>query len=60
MNSPSSSPWLSNGLRRARCCLVDEVTQRDLAAAVSRMIGGGDKTEKYTVEQMGSVGSVCR
>jgi hypothetical protein len=40
--------------------LVDEVTQRDLAAAVSRMIGGGDKTEKYTVEQMGSVGSVCR
>jgi nucleoside-diphosphate-sugar epimerase len=39
--------------------VVDEVTQRDLAAAVSRMIGGGDKTERYTLEQMfEAVGSV--
>ncbi len=39
--------------------VVDEVSQRDLAAAVSRLIGAGDKTASFTLEQMfGSAGSV--
>ncbi len=39
--------------------VVDEVSQRDLAAAVSRMIGAGDKTASFSLEQMfGSLGSV--
>jgi hypothetical protein len=36
-----------------------EVSQRDLAAAVSRMIGAGDRTERLTLEQMfGAASSV--
>lgn len=36
-----------------------EVSQHDLAAAVSRMIGAGDRTERLTLEQMfGAAGSV--
>jgi nucleoside-diphosphate-sugar epimerase len=34
----------------------DEISQRDLAAAVSRMIGAGDRTESLTLEQMYEVG----
>jgi hypothetical protein len=40
--------------------VADELTQRDLAAAISRMIGARDRTESYTFGQMfrsaGSVG----
>jgi nucleoside-diphosphate-sugar epimerase len=40
--------------------VADELSQRDLAAAVSRMIGAGDRTESFTLDQMfrsaGSVG----
>jgi nucleoside-diphosphate-sugar epimerase len=32
--------------------VVDEVRQRDLAAAVSRLIGAGDRTETFSLEQM--------
>ena len=39
--------------------VVDEVSQRDVAAAISRMIGAGDRTANFTLEQMfGSAGSV--
>jgi nucleoside-diphosphate-sugar epimerase len=39
--------------------VVAEVSQRDLAAAVSRMIGAGDRTESLSLEQMfASLGSV--
>lgn len=39
--------------------VVDEVSQRDLAAAISRMIGAGNRTANLTLEQMfGSAGSV--
>jgi nucleoside-diphosphate-sugar epimerase len=31
---------------------VDDVSLRDLAAAVSRMIGAGDRTDSFTLEQM--------
>ncbi len=40
--------------------VAGELSQRDLAAAVSRMIGAGDRTESFTLDQMfrsaGSVG----
>ena len=40
--------------------VVDEVRQRDLAVAISRLIGAGDRTESLSLEQMfaaaGSVG----
>ena len=32
--------------------VVGEVSQRDLAAAISRLIGAGDRTESLTLEQM--------
>jgi nucleoside-diphosphate-sugar epimerase len=32
--------------------VVDEVSQRDLAMAVSRMIGAGDRTESFTMPKM--------
>lgn len=32
--------------------VVGEVTQRDLAAAISRMIGAGDRTESFSLRQM--------
>jgi nucleoside-diphosphate-sugar epimerase len=39
--------------------VTDEVSQRDLAAAVSRLIGAGDKTARFSLEEMfGSLGSV--
>jgi nucleoside-diphosphate-sugar epimerase len=38
--------------------VVDEVSQRDLAAAIGRMIGAGDKTASFSLEQMfASLGS---
>jgi nucleoside-diphosphate-sugar epimerase len=40
--------------------VADELNQRDLAAAISRMIGAGDRIESFTLDQMfrtaGSVG----
>ena len=39
--------------------VVDEVSQRDLAAAISRMIGAGDRTTSLTLPEMfGSLGPV--
>lgn len=39
--------------------VVGEVSQRDLAAAISRMIGAGDRTERFSLEQMfASAGAV--
>ncbi len=39
--------------------VTDEVSQLDLAAAISRMIGAGGKTASFSLEQMfGSLGSV--
>jgi nucleoside-diphosphate-sugar epimerase len=32
--------------------VAGELSQRDLAAAVSRMIGAGDRTESFTLDQM--------
>lgn len=36
--------------------VAEEVSQRDLAAAISRMIGAGDRTESLTLEEMYSLG----
>jgi nucleoside-diphosphate-sugar epimerase len=39
--------------------VTDEVSQRDLAAAVSRLIGAGDETARLSLEEMfGSLGAV--
>jgi nucleoside-diphosphate-sugar epimerase len=39
--------------------VVDEVSQRDLAAAINRMIGAGDRTASLTLPEMfGSLGAV--
>jgi nucleoside-diphosphate-sugar epimerase len=40
--------------------VVDDVNHRDLAAAVSRMIGAGDRTESFTLEQMLGLNTVAR
>ena len=36
--------------------MAEKVSQRDIAAAVSRMIGAGDRTESFTLEQMYGLG----
>ena len=36
--------------------VAEEVSQRDLAAAVSRLVGAGDRTESLTLEQMFALG----
>jgi nucleoside-diphosphate-sugar epimerase len=40
--------------------VVDDVSHRDLAAAISRMIGAGDRTASFTLEQMLGLNSVAR
>jgi nucleoside-diphosphate-sugar epimerase len=39
---------------------VEDVNHRDLAAAVSRMIGAGDGTDSFTLEQMLGLNTVAR
>jgi nucleoside-diphosphate-sugar epimerase len=40
--------------------VVEDVSHRDLAAAVSRMIGAGDRTDNFTLEQMLGLNTVAR
>jgi nucleoside-diphosphate-sugar epimerase len=40
--------------------VVEDVSHRDLAAAVSRMIGAGDRTDSFTLEQMLGLNTVAR
>lgn len=40
--------------------VVDDVSHRDLAAAVSRMIGADDRTDSFTLEQMLGLNAAAR
>jgi nucleoside-diphosphate-sugar epimerase len=40
--------------------VVDDVSLRDVAAAISRMIGAGDRTASFTLEQMLGLNAVAR
>ena len=40
--------------------VVDDVNHRDLAAAVSRMIGAGDQTDSFTLDQMLGLNTVAK
>jgi hypothetical protein len=40
--------------------VVEDVSHRDLAAAVSRIIGAGDRTDNFTLEQMLGLNTVAR